>query len=287
MNKKISTPIAIGIILILSVALASFTVLQFSGINLETKGFNLGNFSLYLKSCDKLKSLKQLEYEKIILGCNNNEDCIIKHPLEGCIKKGSDTKEYDLINDVYNNKNCFPPKGTLVSIMPTIGCECLENKCVSVQNYKKDETVDWKTYGNEHGFTIKYPNSWKESKQLLGSGTRFEFNEQNGEAAFHIRIGTYYNQDEGKEITLKELIDGMRKSYEKETLKEENIFIDDVQAKKFHILWNEKTEGYLIFFQQEGGKNIIEIVTEVRNLEKKDEYLPVFDQMLSTFRFID
>jgi hypothetical protein len=85
--------------------------------------------SLYLKSCQKLIELKSAEREKLNLGCNNDADCIIKHPAEGCIYKGNNTENYDSINNTVNNKGCIK---AVFNITPTIGCQCLNNKCMSL-----------------------------------------------------------------------------------------------------------------------------------------------------------
>jgi hypothetical protein len=149
----------------------------------------------------------------------------------------------------------------------------------------QDETADWKTYSNSTmGFSIKYPLDWEKSEQLLGTATRVQFLIPN-EAITWVRVGVYYNQTKGRETTLDELISGMKKSYE--ILKEEEMFLDNVPAKKLFLLWSESKPGYLIFLHKEGEKNIIEIGLEIQNPQKQDEYSLIFNQMLSTFRFID
>lgn len=136
LNKGIFTPIAIAIVLILVILVGSFTWWQYGEMEKETTGGWIElpkkaseELSLLLKSCQKLTELSSTEREKLNSSCENNEDCIIKHPTEGCIRKGSNTDYYDSISNTINEKDCIE---AVLNIVPTIGCQCSDNKCVSI-----------------------------------------------------------------------------------------------------------------------------------------------------------
>lgn len=147
--------------------------------------------SLYLKSCQKLIELRNAEREKLNLGCSNDEDCIIKHPVEGCIYKGNNTENYDSINNVINKKGCIK---VAFNIAPTIGCQCLNNKCMSLFADNKpsiSEVEGLKIEILEEGSGMKAENGKTVSVHYTGTledGTKFDSSLDRGEP-FSFKLG--------------------------------------------------------------------------------------------------
>ena len=126
MNKKISTPIAIGIILILSILVGGFFffesqkgIIQIPGIEISGKECSDKNPNLCNKNCDSDTDCQ------FTCGCN-------------CVSK---------------DENCLTD--IKCKTLPSSACKCNNNKCEFVGF--QDETADWNTYRNEeYGFSINY-----------------------------------------------------------------------------------------------------------------------------------
>jgi hypothetical protein len=124
MNKKISAPIAIGIILILSVALGSFTILQLSEMRKERKEFKF-NINISEKKTDT-------ECQKY--GEDNcPTGCMVCPPCEVCSSISCNSAQ--LCKKMGFDKSWY-------------------------ENIKlQQETADWQTYRNgELSIELKYPN---------------------------------------------------------------------------------------------------------------------------------
>ena len=151
MNKKISTPIALGIILILSVLLIIFTYWQITEIDKSTKQM------VEIKVSDK-KECKE-ENECILRDIVVNAPCSpcdISSSEYQCVSKEEARRIQEEQSEKYGTSPCSPCPPQEISDK-RFKCICEENKCVKVE----DETADWKTYRNEeYGFEIKYPHSW-------------------------------------------------------------------------------------------------------------------------------
>jgi hypothetical protein len=145
LNKGISTPIAISIILILSVALGSFTILQLSEMRKERNTI-FSELKFPEKKCSR-------ENPNICnKNCNSDEDCQFTcEPDCGAINK-EEKCHYKVIPYSCATKEV----------------KCENNICVSA---KKDETAGssseasategWQTYRNEeYGFEVKYSEDW-------------------------------------------------------------------------------------------------------------------------------
>jgi hypothetical protein len=78
----------------------------------------------------------------------------------------------------------------------------------SAQPKKQINTTNWKTYNNSVlGIYFEYPNTWPEpQKEVLSTSSVIFFSNQNSNTRiFSIKVGSYYNQDKQRNLTLKEL----------------------------------------------------------------------------------
>ena len=120
-NKRIFTPIAIGVILILAILVGGFTLWQYQEI--EKEGFDQGEMIIPEKK--KVCSPDNQEYcDK---SCETDDDCAFSCYLN-CYNKHQEV--------------IFPEPP-----WPTCGlfsCQCLDGKCEVL-----DESANWKTYREE------------------------------------------------------------------------------------------------------------------------------------------
>ncbi len=169
-------------------------------------------------------------------------------------------------------------------------CGIGENWCICPEDCKKLNTnnlemIDSRIYRNPQlGFSIEYPSSWEKSEELLGTATRINFLAPNKKAITWVRVGSYYNQTKGRNSTLDELLSNIKLSYD--VLKDDELIINNISVRRFYLLWSEEVFGYVSFIQRKES-GIIEIGTEIRDVDKQDEYYSIFNQMLSTFKLID
>jgi len=175
----------------------------------------------------------------------------------------------------------------------------------AVKDETKDETADWKTYRNEeYGFEVKYPGDWQLDLRGAPSSVRFDVNKDNflTKKEFRERLGNeytyrwhYYRWKFYDDIEIKVYV----------SLNELPGNVNNLDLEK----WIEKRmEDYLI--SKNSKKEIT--VNKYKGIEVKelgygsyrsifllrnsfiynfflDAYHPemdIFNQMLSTFRFI-
>jgi len=156
----------------------------------------------------------------------------------------------------------------------------------------KDETTDWETYISPGmGFSIKYPIDWEVNPEIPeDNGKRMSFSDPSNplhRAEFTITRGTgsYFP-------TFEELLENERNVAQSGTDPEEkHISLDGYPAIALSY-----TEDYI---RAVGGniriihilekENEIEMFLTIENFDEsnKAKYFPIFDQMLSTFKFID
>jgi hypothetical protein len=146
---------------------------------------------------------------------------------------------------------------------------------------------DWNTYqNNEYRFEMKYPIDWIVSPEtILSTGTEIEFNKSNN-TQVSIRSGLRYSQELGRNYTEKEWVTEIKKSIKKYTsdLKEEIITLNNIPATRLSYK-NPKEKLIVNEIYAEKDGILYEIVLQI-NSSKGRVYNPIFNQMISTFKFI-
>ncbi len=161
---------------------------------------------------------------------------------------------------------------------------------------------DFRIYGSEkYEFEVTYPKDWKCDEITLGQGGYFY---QNGISCEKItdvdgiRIWVLKSEPpyyfEKEKVTFEEYIAKEKQKIEKEwgSFKEEEIVLDNLPAIKLtfestdvtHYLTKYKTKSYKVFAQKAGN---MYIVGGTIDFSKLDIYNPAFDQMISTFKFLE
>lgn len=193
MNKKISTPIVIGIILILAIIVGGFTWWQYGEIRKEES--NVPEVQIPEK--------KEILSGILLSSCSwEDNKCFVKAgpAFELCewdylVKTFKEVGKYpDCIwldvwpyqnEQVLKYRNYLNKKvkitGTIESIkygskdenceLTQIGCErdTIILKPEKIEEILEDETADWQTYRNEeYGFEMKYPSDWKTASEFPG-----------------------------------------------------------------------------------------------------------------------
>jgi hypothetical protein len=149
MNKKISTLLAIGIMLILSILVGGFfffesqkVAIQFPEIKIPGKECSDKNPNLCNKNCNSDKDCQ------FTCGCN-------------CV-----SKDEKCLTDI----NC--------KMLSSFVCKCNNNKCEFVEF--QDETADWKTYKNyDYEYEIKIPEDWIFAQDICCPGPPVVFHFSN------------------------------------------------------------------------------------------------------------
>jgi len=163
---------------------------------------------------------------------------------------------------------------------------CVSNKCVP--KYFEDETANWKTYRNEeYGFEIKYPSNWIVVYESIGKEVVFFADEkeaetqrekQAGEIRCSVELGVYNNEES---LSLYDwAIDKWDKPEKREAGKISEVKINDLEGIKYEFM-SMGTETNVLFSKD---NKVIDIQT---TFDGCDNLHLLFNQMLSTFRFIE
>jgi len=149
----------------------------------------------------------------------------------------------------------------------------------------KDETADWQTYRNEeYGFELKYPskwqfleNSWKNNKSIFPTFSFYELDNVNpNDEVAKVSI-TKYLSDDYDVLPLNQSTMGVEK-----------ITFKDLPALRVEEISEHSLGTYKwIRIYQEDERIEIGLLIYDYNEEKDDTYSPIFDQILSTFKFIE
>jgi len=149
-----------------------------------------------------------------------------------------------------------------------------------------NETADWKFYQNSKlGFSIKYPKELSEpTESILSTSTVLEFLNAESRVQLSISVGVVYDQSKQRELSYKEIatIDGKQPDL---------ITVDDQPAAYIKIRDEDLIPPKPNPFNEvaiQKGRNVYTIYFSLSNdLKKQENEQIIFDQILSTFQFLD
>ena len=196
-------------------------------------------------------------------------------------------------NDLYG-ETCRNYRGAVCEFY----CEtpfprCVNNRCVlSAEKGPFSDTSNWQTYRNdEFGFEVKYPEGWKTLWSLGMGSAGLSVNPPNKEGIFStsnisLSWGYEINGEKINEITEEDIEETLEKfKAVVDNFQQENIVINDVSAVRARGLNNEEilvgTKNVIILFIHK------DILYTISYSSINGDYEREFNQILSTFRFID
>mgnify|MGYP000259321671 CR=1 FL=1 len=162
----------------------------------------------------------------------------------------------------------------------------------------EDETANWKIYRSElYNFEIKYPSNWNAfdltNSKILSIGVTFSpFSETHLEEKGGALFGIYptYSRKTDREYA-QSIIRGFKSLNPDMEFTMSDTFLRDVPAIKVEIkkhpikvVDEQEGEGVLYFLTKDDKRLHINYHYPVR---EKERYKPIFEQMLSTFRFLE
>jgi hypothetical protein len=177
--------------------------------------------------------------------------------------------------------------------------EFMRERIENLEKFAKtlNSTANWQTYRNEkYGFEFKYPKGWELGEFdsmgiLVYDPQKFskEKCEETGNQCFYAigaavlqprspsDLETLVNKLEGKEMTMLGKPDRTYKFISKNKLKGRNVYGYEIEYKA--------DDGGILksILVVEEGKNMIELNFEYFG---EEEYKDIFDQILSTFKFV-
>jgi hypothetical protein len=209
--------------------------------------------------------------------------------------------------------------GVITTIAITIGGYFISRKInqpqkninqTNKENVAADETASWKIYQNSNNeFSFKYPAYWKmgemTSSDISSDGMishvggtyrpdakrvyfiESELMDVNIEywTKFGEEMNTLQDWIERREDDLTNLDRGIKKVSKFEKI---DIVLDGITAKKIIIINTTKFgEAYNVIVFVQHGKQMYQIEAEIGCYGEKENCLPIFDYMLSTFKFFD
>jgi len=155
-----------------------------------------------------------------------------------------------------------------------------------IENIAKNETTDWKTYRNEeYRCEVKYPSEWviiKESTESTIFADKKEVEAQKEKQAGEIRCSAgiwFYNNDKG--LSLYDwAIDKWGDPEKREAGKISEVKINDLEGIKYEFM-SMGTETNVLFSKDN------KIIDLQATFDGCDNLHTIFNQMLSTFRFLE
>lgn len=137
-----------------------------------------------------------------------------------------------------------------------------------------DPTANWKTYTNNE-FLFKYPPYWSDPiRNDLSTRYDLDFN-----TTLFITSGIFYSQDEQRELTLKEYLTKFNRVAE-------DTFLDKLSGKRFSYQTVDSKQEIDVVVAESLSSFHIFVITFKYDSDDMDA-LKKFDQILSTFKFLD
>ena len=167
------------------------------------------------------------------------------------------------------------PDGTSVG---RTGPNCEFAACPNPESSPSAETASWKTYtNNNYSFRFNYPQDWKISTQIGTDNSSFFITliapNQRSQLGDNINIDVHDNRTN---LSIDQYI---RKIAGSDPYQYKTVEVNGLQAREYLDL-PEASYVRRIYIKHESYIYEISIQSDV------DEYLAIFDQILSTFRFI-
>lgn len=159
--------------------------------------------------------------------------------------------------------------------------ECPETKKSETTDFTLSEVEGWKTYINtEYGFEMKYPNM----QEFINSEEELRIsNSLHGSSIYDIAV--YPNPQnlslQGFFINRMENSRGAAGFNKNEIVSEENIIFGEQKIGGVKIVWDENISSVLV------RKDDSVIIIQGDQFPNDTEFSVIFNQMLSTFRFLN
>ena len=145
-----------------------------------------------------------------------------------------------------------------------------------------DKTTDWKTYrDSERKFLIKYPPDWKKPDEF-GMNIYLYSKDEN----IQIRTAGIFSPLNGPEKFISRRINLTKKLQRVSGLKVKNVLFNNISGVQlsYHLKSKKNLFKDIVFFRKKGSDKICEVEVTVFGQEK--QYLPIVNQIFSTFRFL-
>jgi len=201
-----------------------------------------------------LKAIPQ-DWSSLSESCAKNEDC----GTDFCQQKGDECIE---IKYLCENEKC----SSTTKEFPNYTCE--SNKCKEIT---EDETTNWKTYRNEeYRFEIKYPTYWKVIREK-----KWSFEVQN-------------NKDSNNSLEIRTPLEAAGSAFINIPFDEDIFIADTIPArKKTKLTQSDNYKWWRIIIQWRYKKGGVIIYDYPYKGIEGINYVEIFNQMLSTFEFLE
>ena len=144
-----------------------------------------------------------------------------------------------------------------------------------------EEIVGWKTYQDpKQEFLIKYPPSWKDPDEVGMNVYLYSGNDD-----VSIRTAGVFTPINPFKKWLSRIINQIKSYPGVSNFREEDIVFNNIPSVQLsYIDTKQNLIRIIVFMRKEESDKICEIGVKIRN--RKDSYLPVVNQIFSTFKFL-